>query len=105
MLLSLYSDKSTVDQEFCGNWQLFWTYLRSTLELAAVSAALEEPLSQSWGPGIAVLRPSQAVLGPGKAVQGPRKAVRTPREAQQARGAGPEGSPRATGGFARPDAP
>ena len=40
VLLSLYSDKSTVDQEFCGNWQLFWTYLRSTLELAAVLAVL-----------------------------------------------------------------
>ena len=26
VLLSLYSDKSTVDQDFCGNWQLFWTY-------------------------------------------------------------------------------
>ena len=51
LLLVLYispsGDKSTVGQEFCGNWQLFWTYLRSTLQLAAVLAALKEPLKQS----------------------------------------------------------
>ena len=88
--MSPSGDKSTVDQEFCGNWQLFWMYLRSTLQLAAVLAALKEALRQSWRPGMAVLRPRQAVLRP-------RKAVLRPRQALQARGAGPEGSPRATG--------
>ena len=47
LLLVLYmspsGDKSTVGQEFCGNWQLLWTYLRSTLQLAAVLTALKEP--------------------------------------------------------------
>ena len=87
--MSPSGDKSTVDQEFCGNWQLFWMYLRSTLQLAAVLAALKEALRQSWRPGMAVLRPRQAVLRP-------RKAVLRPRQALQARRAGPEGSPRAT---------
>ena len=36
--LSLYSDISTADQKYCGTWQLFWTFLRSTLKLAAVVA-------------------------------------------------------------------
>ena len=96
--MSPSGDKSTVDQEFCGNWQLFWTYLRSTLQLAAVLAALKEPLRQSWRPGMAVLRPRQAVLRP-------REAVLRPWQAQQARRAGPEGSPRATVSFAARDHP
>ena len=86
--MSPSGDKSTVDQEFCGNCKLFWTSLRSTLQLAAVLAALKKPLRQSWRPGMAVLSPRQAVLRP-------REAVLTPRQALQARRAGPEGSPRA----------
>ena len=71
LLLVLYispsGDKSTVGQEFCGNWQLLWTYLRSTLQLAAVLTALKEPFRQSWRPGMAVLRPREAVLRPWQA--------------------------------------
>ena len=96
--MSPSGDKSTVDQEFCGNWQLFWTYSRSMLQLAAVLAALKEPLRQSWRPGMAVLRPWQAVLRP-------RKAVLRPRQALQARGAGPMGAQVGTGTFAASDDP
>ena len=89
--MSPSGDKSTADQEFCGNWQLLWTYLRSTSQLAAVLAVLKEPSRQSWSPGMAVLRPRQAVLRP-------REAVQEPRQAQQARRAGQLGSPRGPGG-------
>ena len=81
--MSPSSDKSTVDQEFCGNWQLFWTYLRSTLQLAAVRP-LGVQMASIWRPLGVHLELIRRPEGPKLAQEVPKRPKLSPRGAQEA---------------------
>ena len=82
--MSLSGDKRLVDQEFCENWQLFWTYFRSTLE-----AQLGAHLASNWRPVGADLAPRGTKFGVGGAQDAQVESRRCPGDPKMS----PKGAP------------
>ena len=82
--MSPSGDKRIVHQEFCENWQLFWTYFRSALE-----AQLGAHLASNLCPFGADFAPRGTQVGPGGAQEAQVEPKRRPRDLKMS----PKGAP------------